>query len=218
MAVSATGTPMPILFDGATLLRAVRKMIGANGGSAIGQVPATIGHVLGGTFGASDPAVSFIAADAGACQGYWPGCAAMSLGVAYSLTCGDFAPGVATSLAASIQGVGYAEAFGHDPFLSVCRTWSVTPAQFIASGGSSSVPMLLVQGGFDPYSASFTALKTGLASFSHGYFISVPNGSYDAFEAGQCLVQLRNAWVSAPDGPPTDPGCVASIPKPRMVP
>ncbi len=218
-ATSSSGAPMPLLFDGATLLRAIRKMIGANGGSGIGQIPATISHVLSGALAATDPAVTFIASDTGACQAWWPGCPAISLGLAYSITCRDFAPGVDQAALAKLSGVAWAEAFGHDPFLAACPVWAVAPAPAVASSAASNVPLLLVQGGFDPYSASYAALRADLESFSHAYIVSVPNASYDAFEAGQCLVQLRNDWVSTPDRPPPDPAsCVASIPKPRFVP
>jgi hypothetical protein len=213
----STGAPLTILFDGATLVRALRVMIGANDGAAISALPTTIGRVLAGTLQGDDPAAVLLASDPGACVGFWPACASVNLGSAYTLTCADFSASAGASGPAQIDGPGYAEAFGHDPFLAVCPSWGVTARPLEAQSGTvTAVPTLLVAGALDPYTGSPATVSRDLRSFSRGYLLEVPNVSYNALGWYECPRTIRGAWLDAPAGPPADTSCLATIPAPKI--
>jgi pimeloyl-ACP methyl ester carboxylesterase len=209
------GHPIRIVMDGAALLRVIRFGLGSQGGNGASRALTTIRAVLDGTLDATDSLVLALASDTGDCLGMLAICEDESLGSTYSIICRDFATQVDTSrLTASVAGrVAYVDVFSPSALLVPCAAWGVSPAAHRPPGSlTDGIPILVVRGTFDPYSAASSEVAEAAAGAPNVYLVDVPNQSYNALGFNECVVRFRNAWVDAPTSPPADTSCLGSIP------
>jgi pimeloyl-ACP methyl ester carboxylesterase len=79
------GHPISVVLDGAALLRWIRWRLESSAGSGAGRLIDTVLRVRDGTLTADDPAVLFLAADAGDCAGMLHECEHVDFGALYSI-------------------------------------------------------------------------------------------------------------------------------------
>lgn len=214
IAAIQAGHPIPVVVDGAALVRWVRASLAADGGHGASAVLRTVRAVLDGKLTADDPMVLSLASDAGDCLGLLPRCdERLSLGAMFSIICGDVVSQIDQSkLVAAIAGrPAYADVFVPSPLLSACDVW---PVGRIVAGPegpvTGGVPTLIIHGSFDPFSSSASDLSRAVNGSANVFLLESPNASYNAAGYYECLI--RNAWIDALTAPPADTSCLAQIP------
>jgi pimeloyl-ACP methyl ester carboxylesterase len=214
------GHPIRVVMDGAALVRVIRFGLGTGGGSGAARALATLAEVLDGKLSPTDSLVRALASDTGDCLGLLPICEHPNVGATYSIICRNLVTQIdGPRLDASIDGrPAYTDVFAPSPLLAPCTAWGVTPAAAPARASLGGVPMLVLRGVFDPFSAPLTEVTTAVAGAPNAYLVDVPNQSYNALGFNECVVVFRNAWVDAPTSPPADTSCLASIPALNLVP
>lgn len=209
------GHPIRVVVDGAALLRWIRWSLGSQGGKGSTPVPATVRSVLNGKLSATDGAVINLASDVGDCLGVLAQCEQLNLGALYSIVCRDVAGHIDQGrLQASIDGrPAYADVFSPSPLLAPCDAWRVQPAGPGPEGPiTGGIPILVLRGAFDPFSAPSSEVEEATAGLDNVYVLDIPNQSYNALGYTECPRAIRNAWIDAPNAPPTDTNCLATIP------
>jgi hypothetical protein len=177
--------------------------------------------VLDGKLTGTDSLVRALASDTGDCLGLLGICERPNLGATYSLVCRDFATQVDQSrLAASLDGrATYADVFAPSPLVAPCAAWGVPPTTVTAGPPlAGGVPMLVLRGTFDPFSAPLTDVAAAAVGAANAYLFDVPNQSYNSLGYNECAVRIRNAWVDAPTSPPADTSCLSAIPPINLAP
>lgn len=214
------GHPISVVVDGAALVRIIRWSIGANGGANAARAVTTVGEVIDGSLGATDPGVVALASDVGDCLGLLANCEGPTMGVVYSTLCRDFSTPDLAGLQASIDGrAAYADVFSPSPLLAPCEAWNVNAAPALAGAGvTGGIPTLALRGDLDPYSASTAAVLAAAAGATNVFTLDVPNQSYNTLGYTECPRAIRNAWVDAPTAAPADTSCLAAIPQLDLTP
>jgi len=228
LAVSGTvdairlGHPIPVVIDGAALVRILRFRLGSGAASGAGLALDAVRDAIDGKVTADDPNVQAIASDTGDCVGIVTNCERTNLGALYSISCRDFAGEVdASSLTASVAGrAAYAAVFAPSPLLTPCASWGVAPEPPSATATSltGGVPTLILRGVFDPYSAASSDVARAVAGAPNVFLIDVPNQSYNTLGFNECPRAIRNAWIDAPTATPADTSCLAAIPTIALTP
>jgi pimeloyl-ACP methyl ester carboxylesterase len=212
------GHPIPVVVDGAALLRWIRGSLTADIGNGPADVPGTIEAVLAGKLTADDPMVLSLATDTGNCLGLLPQCGEqVNFGAVYSIACGSLASGIdAPLLRASVGNrPAYADVFDPSPLLAACAVWPVGHPEAMPVGPvTGGVPTLVLRGAFDPFGSPPDELR-GAANV---FLVQLPNASYNALGNSDCTVGIRNAWVDAPTTPPADLTCVGQMPAFQLAP
>lgn len=214
------GHPIPIVVDGAALVRLIRWSVGSGGGSDAAQGLLTVRAVIDGTLSEADQGVLSLASDTGDCLGLLTNCERPNLGAQYSILCRDLANPDASALTTAIAGrPAYADVFDPSPLLTPCRAWGVQLATPFADGGpTGGVPTLVLRGVFDPYSASTADVLRAAAGAPNVFPVDIPNQSYNALGYTECPRAIRNAWIDAPTAAPADTSCLAAIPQIELSP
>jgi hypothetical protein len=138
----------------------------------------------------------------------------MNFGVLYSHACRDTLSSEARSvLDAEIAGrAAYADLFSPGPREAACQAWAVKPASPLPPGPfTSDVPVLMLRGALDPFSATPDEINDASAGSPNAYLVEVPDTGNNALGPRECLVAVRNAWVDAPTAAPVDASCLSSI-------
>jgi pimeloyl-ACP methyl ester carboxylesterase len=212
------GRPIPVVVDGAALLRWIRWSLGSQGGKGSAPVPATVRSVLDGKLSATDGAVINLASDVGDCLGLLgmsTSCEEPNIGALYSIVCRDVAGQIDQSrLDASIDArPAYADVFSPSPLLAPCDAWGVEPSGPGPQGSiTGGIPMLVLRGAFDPFSAPPSEVSEATTGLDNVYVLDIPNQSYNVLGWTECPRSIRNAWIDAPNAPPADTSCLATIP------
>lgn len=215
------GHSIPVVVDGAALVRVIRADLGSSGGADVAEVPRLVEAVLDGKLGADNPAVTSLASDVGDCVGILTSCERPNLGALYSIACGNVSGQVdeARLQAAIDSRSAYAEVFGPGPLLTPCAAWSVGRATPSPAGPiTGGVPTVIIRGEFDPYSAPMSEVIKAVAGLTNVFTMEVPNQSYNALGDDECPRAIRNAWIDAPAAPPADTSCLAQIPQVQLGP
>lgn len=207
----AGGQPIPVMLDGAVLVRTVRQLMASGGGRNLPEVPQLIAHALSGApISATPPAVLRLASDEGVCFGYVPLCEGrLTHGLYYSLLCHDVVPFAdPESPAAADEPDGYIVAYRNHPYVDVCDVWDVgEAADEITEPVISDVPVLIEIGAYDPY-IRVEEVERGTTGLTHSYAVEVPNHSYNVFGFYECPRNIRRAWLDRPDAAPADTSCL----------
>ena len=209
------GHPISVVLDGAALLRWIRWRLESSAGSGAGRLIDTVLHVRDGTLTADDPAVLFLAADAGDCAGMLHECEHVDFGALYSIVCRDIAGRIdQQQLKASIDGRrAYADLFDPGPLLDACDGWPVGAAGVVPSSSiTGQVPALIMRGWYDPLSAPVGDIATEVGDAPHTYVLEVPNQSVNSMGFNPCPRDIRDAWIDAPFAPPVGTDCLGAIP------
>ena len=214
------GHPIRVVMDGAALVRVIRFGLASGGGSGAARALATLAGVLDGKLSPTDSLVRALASDTGDCLGLLPICERPNVGATYSILCRDFVTQIDRSrLDASLDGrAAYADVFAPSPLLAPCAAWGVPPAAAPAGASLGGVPLLVLRGAFDPFSAPLTEVTAAAAGAPNAYVVDIPNQSYNTLGYNECVRVVRNAWVDAPTSPPADTSCLAGIPALNLVP
>jgi hypothetical protein len=102
---------------------------------------------------------------------------------------------------------GLAEAFTANPYLVACPAWHVPPVpSSIHSRVKASVPMLMVVGQFDPYSAARLTRELG-GALGNSFLIEVPAQSHVPLLGSGCQICIRDTWFDHPTSPPIGTAC-----------
>ncbi|MET0642004.1 MAG: alpha/beta fold hydrolase [Jiangellaceae bacterium] len=207
----AGGQPIPMILDGAVLIRTIRQLMASGGGRNLPEVPQLIAHALAGApTSATPPAVLRLASDEGVCFGYVPLCEGrLTHGLYYSLLCHDVVPFAdPASPAAADEPDGYTVAYRNHPYVDVCDVWDVGEAAAeITEPVTSDVPVLIEIGAYDPY-LRVDEVERGTTGLTHAYAVEVPNHSYNVFGFYECPRNIRRAWLDRPDAAPADTSCL----------
>jgi hypothetical protein len=208
------GHPIRVVVDGVALLRFIRSELG-NERPDGAEVIATVSRVLDGTLGTDDLAVVRLSSDVGDCLGLLPLCDRVNFGTLYSLLCRDGLSSTARSaLEADIAGrQAYADLFSPGPLGPACEGWAVAVAPPLDKGPvAGGVPVLILRGAFDPFSATPDQIRTAMGGAPNVYVVEIPNYSSNVLGILECVRSIRNAWVDAPTSAPADTSCLTSIP------
>jgi pimeloyl-ACP methyl ester carboxylesterase len=209
------GHPIRVVVDGAALLRWIRWSLGSGGCSTSATVPPTVRSALDGKLKASDVVVVSLASDVGDCLGILTSCELPNLGALYSIVCRDLAGQIDQSrLDSSIDGrAAYRDVFAPSPLLSSCDAWRVTPSEPAPDGPiTGGAPTLVMRGALDPFSAPSSEVIKAVGGVESAYVLDVANQSYNVLGFNECPRAIRNAWIDAPNAPPADTSCLATIP------
>jgi len=210
--VEATdGQQVPVLMDGALLLRTIRQLMASSGGRDLPEVPRLLAQALsGGPITLTPRATFLLASEEGVCIGYVPLCEGrLTHGLYYSLLCHDVVPFAdPASAAATGEPDGYAVAYRNHPYVDVCDAWDVgEETAEIAEPVTSDVPVLTEVGAYDPY-VRLDEVARGTTGLTHAYVVEVPHHSYNVFGFYECPRNIRRAWLDRPDAPPADTSCL----------
>jgi pimeloyl-ACP methyl ester carboxylesterase len=210
--VEATGGQhVPVLLDGALLVRVIRQVMASSGGRDLPEVPRLLAQVLSGGPITLTPRATFVlATEEGVCIGYVPLCEGrLTHGLYYSLLCHDVVPFAHAALAATAdEPDGYAVAYRNHPYVDVCDVWDVGEAVAeIAEPVTSDVPVLIEIGAYDP-DVQLEEVERSTTGLSHAYAVEVPHHSYNVFGFYECPRNIRRAWLDHPDAAPADTGCL----------
>lgn len=151
------------------------------------------------------------------CLGYLPRCNyPTSIGAFLSFTCSGQAPFVeAAALERAASGVGFAEAYGNNPYLAACDVWDVKAVDPAAHAAvRSNVPALIMWGEYDAF-APLDPIERAPETLTNANVISVPHLGQDVFGTYDCTREIRNAWLPTLD-PSADTDCLATIPAPEF--
>jgi hypothetical protein len=207
--VAKLGHPIPVVVDGAALLRWIRSMLGNSEPLLLRPIVTTLVAIEEGRLRATDPLVTQLASDAGGCLGLIPSCTQMQFGGLYSILCRDVAPFVDHArLTRAIAGrAAYAALFDPGPLAMACDAWDVPASSEPAPMPGGTTPILVLRGWFDPYSALPSDVTSALADYPNLSLVEVPNATYNALGGNDCPRRIRNAWIDALTTPPTDFDC-----------
>ena len=210
--VEATGGQhVPVLLDGALLVRTIRQVMTSSGGRDLPEVPRMIAQVLSGGPITLTPRATFVlATEEGVCIGYVPLCEGrLTHGLYYSLLCHDVVPYVDPAPAAVAgEPDGYAVAYRNHPYVDVCDVWEVGEgAVEIAEPVTSDVPVLIEIGAHDPY-VRLDEVERSTTGLSQAAVVVVPHHSYNVFGFYECPRTIRRAWLDNPAGAPADTSCL----------
>jgi pimeloyl-ACP methyl ester carboxylesterase len=212
IAAKAPGSGPAVPVSAATLVLAVRSILSQEGTTSLAALPATIAAAAAGHI--SPQLRDIVTAPDGAFQlGYQPdvhSAGTFSLGAYLSIACADqapFASKAALSAAANHPGFGV---FTANPYLAACRIWHVpaAPAQ-LHQPVRTSVPMLIMTGQFDAFSPLPDA-RAAAASLHRAWVIQIPWQAHNVLGGSQCAINIRNAWINAPNRPPAT-GCLHHV-------
>jgi hypothetical protein len=203
-----------VVIDGSALLRFIRSKLGMThpDGAAVVSV---VWRVLNGSLDPKDAAVVNLSTDVGDCLGMIPLCDRVNFGTLYSFGCGDaLSDASRTALERDIAGRGpYADLFSPGPLGAACGAWgSHQPAPLRPRSLTGGVPILMLRGRFDPFSATPEQIGVAAGTATDTFVLEIPNAGYNVLSSYECVVAIRNAWVDAPTSPPSDTSCLATIP------
>jgi pimeloyl-ACP methyl ester carboxylesterase len=206
------GHPIRVVVDGAGLLRWIRATLTAEEGQGAGRIVTTVLRVLDGKLGPEDGVVVSLSSDTGDCLGILPHCTGVSIGAMYSIVCRDLLPAVDhATLDRDIAGREvYAELFSPGPLGAACSAWSVPAGPAASPLTGAAVPMLILRGWIDPFSAPPGDVAAAVGDAESVHSIEVPNMSYNALAHG-CPRSIRDAWLDTPTESPADTSCLAGI-------
>jgi len=211
LALSAGG-PLEIKVDGGALLRVVRSILGGDGPANIPQLPSTIASAANA--GVSDQLLRILGSDLTLCAGYRPTClhgGSFSLGAYLSILCRDDAPFLDLAAVDGDPTPAYHTVFGDNPYLAGCVPWAVPPADDVVHqplGGS--LPLLVLVGQFDAFVPDMLVTQS-LSDRLNAYLVRVPAQTHNVLGFTECTLAIRNAWVDAPEAPPADMSCLATL-------
>ena len=207
------GHPIRVVVDGTAMLRFIRAKLGGDRPDGAAVVT-TVLRVLDGTLSANDQAVVQLSSDIGDCLGMVPLCDRENFGTLLSLGCADAISDVGrATLERNVAGrKPYADLFEPGPLGAQCETWGVKPVALASGPFGGGVPLLILRGEFDPFSATPDQITVARAGETTVHVVEIPNGSYDVLGPFECVRAIRNAWMDAPEVAPADTSCLAKIP------
>lgn len=204
----------PVVVDGGGFVRAMRHLLSFNDAGAWGAIPRL---VYDGREGDVETIASILAGDPGMCIGYLPRCTfPISLGAYLSFVCTGQAPFVDRGvLEDATTDVGFAEAYGRNPYLDACEVWDVEAVDAAAHDPvRSDVPTLIMWGEYDAFTP-FDPVERASQTLPNATVISVPHLGQDVFGTYDCPRDIRNEWLPTLD-PSPDTACLSTIPAPTF--
>ncbi len=203
-----------VVVDAAAFVRVIRHLLSFNDAASQGAIPRLVYDARDGDV---DAIGDILARDPGMCLGYMPRCVfRTSVGAFLSFTCTAQAPFVdEAALARSASGVGFADAYGDNPYLAACEVWDVEPIDAEAHDAvRSDVPTLIMWGEYDAFSP-LDPIERAPETLINAQVISVPHLGQDVFGTYDCTRGIRNAWLPTLD-PSPDTACLSTIPAPQF--
>jgi pimeloyl-ACP methyl ester carboxylesterase len=203
-----------VVVDGGGFVRAMRHLLSFNDAGAWGAIPRL---VYEGRDGDVEAIASILAGDPGMCIGYLPRCTfPTSLGAYLSFACTGQAPFIdPEALEDATTDVGFAEAYGRNPYLDACEVWDVEAVDAAAHDPvRSDVPTLIMWGEYDAFTP-LDRVERASQTLTNATVISVPHLGQDVFGTYDCTRDIRNAWLPTLD-PSPDTACLSTIPAPTF--
>ena len=208
MSVPAGAQGPAAVIDGGRFARAVRAVLGLQGGLRIASITSALDSIEQGAFGPDHPIVDEIQASTELCFGRLPDCPRLEIGLVLTMACRDVLPFVGPPPEPGTA-AGLGRAFVLDDWTAVCDAWSVPAADREAGLGARGLPdkpVLLLNGQFDPFTGPLDRAVLRPAP-GMGLALEVPNQSYNAFGYNECPRQVRRAWLDDPTTRALDLGC-----------
>jgi hypothetical protein len=204
-----------VLFDGATLVRAVRNALAtipdnnAGNGTRLGE---TLEATLEDPSRGLRPLAAQMLQAGTYCTGYLPRCLpglGLATGAYLSTLCRDIVPfGEPAVDGTQTRSSPWARALLDEPWPAACDRWDVPPASAaMGSPVSSDVPVMFVMGSFDPYDQP-SAVTTVTGELTQLQIDVRPQGRLP-FNA-ECASVVRRAFFVDP-GVPFDRACTDSL-------